>query len=487
MVGSLIYGVSLPCNYCKGALFNYADGQFNTYNDLNSPLDNSGTGKVHCTTAGEVYSVNSQGVLFRLQANNWSQVVLADPPITSTVVRRMVKGKGGHILWKVEEFDPWYNTTGIWSLDQQGQWSNIHKGQNVVAFDEDANERVLIRLPDRILIYALEQLTDSIMINSQIFNSDVTYSELSVDQQGGSWFDGFGYMISYTPGPPYPFYEIAEGLYHIQDGVTTDYHAQNSPLQGTIISSVQLDDQDAVWILTNSGLFRLKDGLWTSWLNATEVFQYQPLTGLFVWDQENIWVSYHNGAGHIRGNEVHNFDLTDLGTFLAATTLEDSSMYLTGYPNYLTEYNYVDTTVLNDTSGYWLAPLNTSIVIANDASIWLGNQRGIYHYFTPAEDPIPPVLEPGWSIYPNPVIGNTIFSVGVLPDASSFINVYSADGRTISSWETGPLGTDCYVFNMTTENLAAGIYLIVAKSERSTYKYEIHDRMTWLHLSRQMH
>ena len=176
-------------------------------------------------------------------------------------------------------------------------------------------------------------------------------------------------------------------------------------------------------------------------------------------------MKYYNGVAHIRGDEITNFDLTGLGDFGGADELEDSLMYLFDNFNYASSYDYVQTTLLDDTSGYWLSPVNTRSIVAEDGSIWFGNHSGIYHYSPPGTDHgcSEPTWSDEWLIYPNPVDGNSLFVIGVDPDAEARIEVYAMDGQLVRAMLAISDGAQYLSFMLRTDQFAKGAYTITLR------------------------
>lgn len=460
MVSTVISGATIPCTYCKGGLIEYSNGVFVRYDDSNSGLRIPHLSAVHCSADDHVYTTTLDGTLFEMHNGAWTERFLGNSPISSTHARRVMKGRNDGAMWLVKEYDPWYSAYRIWHYDKECNWTDVYRAPTIVSAAEAVDGSVFVRHYNRIVRVATGQPVDTVLIGfPQQASYGVEYTEIAVDGHGGLWFDAAGYVTYDQMNNA----TVHEGLAHFVNGVTTVHHGQNSPLQGQFIRSIQVDEQNHVWVLTSSGVFRYGNNEWASWLNWTPALANRVATGLDVRSSSDVWVKYYNGVAHIRDGAIQNFDLTGLGDFGGANALEDSLMYLFhNYPAYVSTYDHLAVYVIADTSGYWLSPANTQSLVAHDGSIWFGNHKGLYHYW-PA-DVGDACSDPPWSaewlIYPNPVNANSLFVVGVEPNIPARVRVFAMDGKMIQSLETTPTSTHFLSFQVRTDALAHGAYII---------------------------
>jgi len=460
MYSTVLFG-STPCTYCKGGLISFANGIFTRYDDTNSGITKPSLGAVFSPAAGHVFTTSNDGTLYELRNGIWNEYFLGNSPISSTHVRRIMKGFDGKILFLVKEYDGLYDAYRVWARLNACTWHDVFRSPNITDAAEAHDGAFFVRLWDNKIIKVLNGArVDSLMIPSpQPMSYDVLYTEVAIDGQGGLWYDAFGYVTYDQMGNP----TVHEGLAHSIDGTTTIYHEQNSPLQGQLIQAIEIDEMDNIWVLTSGGVFRYGNNTWTTWLNWTPALADRVATKLSVRSSNDVWVGYFNGVAHIRNDSVINFDLTGTGDFCGAGALEDSMMYLfDNYPDYVSTYDYQQSFVIADTSCYWLSPANTHSLVANDGSIWFGNQKGIYH-FMPAgtiDGCSGPVWSSQWLIYPNPVTTNSLFVIGVDPNVDVRINVFAADGRLVQVMRPPANGMNYLSFQMGSKAFSQGTYVI---------------------------
>ena len=459
MASALLFG-SAPCTYCKGGLIEYSNGSFIRYDDTNSGIRKPSLGAVYSPGVDNLFATSSDGTMFELHNGEWSEHFLGNSPISSTHVRRVMNGRDGTVLWLVREYDGWYNSFRIWGYNKECEWFDVYRAPNIVDASQAVDGSIHVRLNNRIIKVVDGHPADSLMIASpQPMSPGVLYTEVAVDDQEGLWYDAYGYVTYDQMNNA----TVHEGLAHHVNGVTTIYHDQNSPLQGQFITEIEIDELNNVWVLTSAGVFRYRNDVWTSWLNWTTALANRVATGLVVRSSNDVWVKYYNGVAHIRNDAVLNFDLTGQGDFTGAGALEDSLMFLfNNYPDYVSTYNYQQSTVIADSSGYWLSPANSYSLVAQDGSVWFGNQKGIYHFlpegFGVANTE--PTWSSEWQIYPNPVTSNSLFVIGVDPNVPAQISLCAMDGRLVHSISDPTNGVEYLSFNVRAEALNKGVYII---------------------------
>lgn len=460
MVSNVLFGSS-PCTYCKGGLVTYLNGSFTRYDDTNSGITKPSLSAVFSPAPDHVLTTSTDGTIYESRNGQWTERFLGNSPISSTHVRRIMPGRDGTILWLVKEYDGLYDAYRVWARTKSCEWQDVYRTPKIVDAAQGADGAAYVRLWTGRIIKVVEGTrVDSLMLGPQPLSYGVNYSEVAVDGQGGLWYDAYGF----TTYDQMNNAVVHEGLAHHINGITTIYHAQNSPLQGQFVTAIETDELDNIWVMTSAGVFRFGNGVWTSWLNWTPALANRVATGLSVRSSNDVWVKYYNGVAHIRNDSVMNFDLTGRGDFCAAGSLEDSSMYLfKSYPNYVSAFDYQDEIVIADTAGYWLSPANSYAMAAGDGSIWFGNQKGIYHYIPEGivDACSVPIWSSEWLIYPNPVTAQSLFVIGAEPNADAMVKLFTVEGRLIQVLRPSSDGKDFLSFHLRTEALSGGTYVIV--------------------------
>jgi ligand-binding sensor domain-containing protein len=374
-------------------------------------------------------------------------ITISNYTLETNNIKNIHKGENG-LLYFITA-----NNSEVAVLDTDGNWSVLSLPSSGASFE---SFRDILFLADNNIWLASNQGFYHYNGDSWIFNELINSSSIVADAEGGIYilFNG--------------------GILIIDNGVTTEYNVDNSPLANSIAIGHGVDADGNLWIASfdwDAGYAIQKvasDGTWTTY-SKEDFPEVDKARGDFYFDANgNVWVSRGAfGAAKFDGttwtnpftgntDEITNTDVQAIGSDA------NGKLYFA--------HQYGVTTLLDDEWDNLIieeVPTNLShsgTIQFNDAGTlwWASRSYGLFSYSLLGTNVVDFETQTisNLSIYPNPAVNYAMLDFTTKSNENVNISIYNNLGQLQSNLNLGKFTVGTFQERIEVAGFAKGFYTV---------------------------